>query len=174
MRPTIQIYEGPDGSGKTFHVERVMAVARRNGLRSVRIHHAPPQDWVGEYTFREYYAGRTLDAIHEGYDVIVLDRCFVSNMVYSDLQGVPSFFSDSEAEYMAGLYAALGASYWYVDRESDAIRRCLEQRGEIAELGDVECLKGFYDKAHRKIGLALHVQVLDNKQRDAPPWTVQD
>jgi thymidylate kinase len=52
MRPTIQIYEGPDGSGKTFHVERVMAVARRNGLRSVRIHHAPPQDWAGEYTFR--------------------------------------------------------------------------------------------------------------------------
>jgi hypothetical protein len=151
MRPTIQIYEGVDGAGKTTTVESRLELARKHGLRAISIHHGPPREWQGQYTWREYYIGRTLQAIHDGYDVIVLDRSWVSHMVYTTLQGEPQLFSDRTARDIAHVYDLLGASYWYVDRPNADIAKSLTERGEFLEVADIAVLKTLYENTHEKL-----------------------
>lgn len=120
-RHHILMIDGGDGVGKTtiarFLVDRDDAV----GYAAFKAP-APDQDWEREYLWPILRPSRPW--------AVVMDRCFVSELVWPTVFGRPPIFGKAEAGLLLRSYAAAGARLIIPTRPPADVTASLEARGE--------------------------------------------
>lgn len=132
------IFEGPDGSGKST---AAVKFASDIGARYV---HCGPFKGVHQ-SLPRFYAEAMLPAIL-GYQDVVLDRCWLSEIPYGDVYRGESRLSTIDIRILERLALRCGAVVIKCLPEYEVVLRNYLGRKEIEMLDNEDQLKGVYDR----------------------------
>ena len=147
------ILEGIDGAGKTTICEYI------NSFNGNEIHHL---------RFEEKYAKTFLDLIFNLKDDTILDRSYITELVYGPIVRNFSKISDSEAEIILEKLAKLNVKLIYLKASKDDL---LKRKCEIQEDYDLifnyyESLTESYDKIINVVSSKIETHTIDTSKND--------
>jgi thymidylate kinase len=135
------IFEGPDCSGKSTAIEKFGKYIKR-GLIIKNLYKPSSSD--DDYIYTQY---RKMFEVMKSYnDVIIFDRFFPSQAIYSYLRGKDEYYNSLLLQ-MEDYAITMGMIYVYIDTPLDVLIQRLHERGDehISE-DKLITLKDRYDR----------------------------
>jgi thymidylate kinase len=138
---SVFIIEGPDLAGKTTAIESIAKFYNRGIIIKNSF---KPKIAGSSRIYRQYWA--ILHLVSKYDDLVILDRFYPSQAVYSILRGLDEMFSENVKDLEEHCVKNLTITYIYLDTNLDELETRYKKRGdEHINIEQLKLLKQRYD-----------------------------